>query len=75
MHSHLLKNTHSSRKKSNIKSTNIGSGDPNSVSLPTDIVEMKNQDIQMDESDTSSTSLARKGVHEDIRHRPKQNKK
>jgi hypothetical protein len=76
MPTHPMKNTHISRKKSNTNSKDLGCGDPSTVSVPTDIVSRdENQDIQMDESDTSSTSLAREGIHEDTRHRPKRNKK
>jgi hypothetical protein len=72
----LLQNNHSSRRKGNIKPQDVGTRTTSTVPHPTDIASRsENEDTQMDESDTSSTSLAREGRQENIRHSPKRNKK
>jgi hypothetical protein len=72
----LMQNNHSSRRKSYIKPQDVGSGTTSIVPHLTDIASRsENEDTQMDENDTSITSLARGGTQEDIRHSPKRNKK
>jgi hypothetical protein len=72
----LLQNNHGSRRKGNIKPQDVIYGITSIAPHPTDIAsKSENEDTQMDESDTSSTSLAREGRQEDIRHSPKRNKK
>jgi hypothetical protein len=76
MDADLLQNNHSSRRKGNIKSQDVGSGTTSIVSHLTDIASRsENEDTQVDENDSSNTSLAREGRQEDIRHSPKRNKK